>query len=84
MGIRDSPFGVAVDWKARVRYLSLLHSVQTSSVVNQRPIQWVPGSLSSEVKLPGLEADHSSPPSADVKKSGAIPPFSYMSSWRDP
>jgi hypothetical protein len=35
------------------------------------PIQWVPGALSLGVKLPGREADHSSP-SSDVKNSAAI------------
>jgi hypothetical protein len=34
----------------------------------QPPIQWVPGALSPEVKRPGLEADHSPPASAEVKK----------------
>jgi hypothetical protein len=33
----------------------------------QPPIQWVPGSLSLGVKRPGREADHLSPPSAEVK-----------------
>jgi hypothetical protein len=34
----------------------------------QLPIHWVPGALSSGVKRPGREADHSSPASAEVKK----------------
>jgi hypothetical protein len=33
----------------------------------QPPIQWVPGALSVGVKLPGREADHSPPSSAEVK-----------------
>jgi hypothetical protein len=33
------------------------------------PIQWVPGALSQEVKLPGREADHPSPTRAEVKKT---------------
>jgi hypothetical protein len=32
------------------------------------PIQWVPGALSLGVKLPGREADHSPPSSAEVKE----------------
>jgi len=32
----------------------------------QPPIQWVPGTLSLEVKWPGHEADHSPPPHAEV------------------
>jgi hypothetical protein len=31
------------------------------------PIQWIPGALSSGVMLLGREADHSPPPSAEVK-----------------
>jgi hypothetical protein len=35
----------------------------------QPPIQWVPGALSTGVKRPGREADHSSPSSAEVKNA---------------
>jgi hypothetical protein len=35
----------------------------------QPPIQWVPGALSLGVKLPGREADHSPPSSAEVKNA---------------
>jgi hypothetical protein len=35
----------------------------------QPPIQWVPGALSSGVKQPGHEADHTPPSSADVKNA---------------
>jgi hypothetical protein len=31
-------------------------------------IQWVPGALSLGVKRPGLEANHSPPPSAEVEE----------------
>jgi hypothetical protein len=41
----------------------------------QPPIQWVPGALSLEVKRPGREADHSPPPSAEIKNV-----WSYTSS----
>jgi hypothetical protein len=34
----------------------------------QPPIRWVPGALSLGVKRPGREADHSPPPSAEVKE----------------
>jgi hypothetical protein len=34
----------------------------------QPPVQWVPGALSLGTKWPGLEADHSSPSSAEVKE----------------
>jgi hypothetical protein len=49
----------------------------------QPPIQWVPGALSLGVKRPGSEADHSLPSSAEVKVSGAIPPFPNTPSWGD-
>jgi len=32
------------------------------------PIQWIRGALSSGVKRPGREADHSPPSSAEVKE----------------
>jgi hypothetical protein len=35
---------------------------------NQPPIQWVLGAISLAVKWQGLEADHSPPTSAKVKK----------------
>jgi len=35
----------------------------------QPPIQWVPGTLSLEVKRPGREADHYPSYSAEVKNS---------------
>jgi hypothetical protein len=41
----------------------------------QPPIQWVPGALSPAVKRPGRQADHSPPASAEIKKSGSIPPL---------
>jgi hypothetical protein len=36
------------------------------------PIQWVPGTLSPEVKRPGREADHSSPASAEIRLHGVL------------
>jgi hypothetical protein len=47
----------------------------------QPPIQWVPGDLSSEVKLMGHEADRSPSASAEVKNGGAIPPLPHTSLW---
>jgi hypothetical protein len=41
----------------------------------QPPIQWVPGALSPAVKRQEREAYHSTPPSAEVKIGGAIPPL---------
>jgi hypothetical protein len=48
----------------------------------QPPIQWVPGTLTQGVKWPGYEADHSPPPSAEVKHSGAMPQLHNTPSWR--
>jgi hypothetical protein len=45
-------------------------------------IQCLRGAISPGVKLPGREADYSSPSSAEVKSGGPIPLFPYMSSWR--
>jgi hypothetical protein len=44
-------------------------------------IQWVPGEISSAVKRPDREADHSPQRSVEVKNGGGIPPLSGMSSW---
>jgi hypothetical protein len=45
------------------------------------PIQWVPGALSSWIKPPRREADHSPPASADVKTMWiytSTPPYAFM------
>jgi hypothetical protein len=53
----------------------------------QPPIQWVPGALSLRVERPGCEADHSPPPSAEVKNawsSTSTPPihlYGMVLSW---
>jgi hypothetical protein len=41
---------------------------------------WFPGGR-GVAKRPGREADHSRPPSAEVKLGGDIPPLSHTSSW---
>jgi hypothetical protein len=38
-------------------------------VPTQPPIQWIPGALSLGVKRPGREADHSPPPSTEVRNA---------------
>jgi hypothetical protein len=43
----------------------------------QTLIQWVPGGLSSGVKRPGREADHSRPSGAKVKNGGAMGEWMY-------
>jgi hypothetical protein len=47
---------------------------------SQSSIQSLPAALSSGIKRPGREADHSPPSSAEVKNDGAIPPLPHMSS----
>jgi hypothetical protein len=45
------------------------------------PIQWVPGAVSTAVKRPEREADHSSPASVEVKKMWiytSTPPYVFM------
>jgi hypothetical protein len=54
----------------------------TALVPTQPPIQWVPGTLSLEVKRPGLEGDHSPPFSADVKECFDLCLYSHNTpSW---
>jgi hypothetical protein len=45
------------------------------------PVHWVPRVLSTGVKRPGHEADHSPLSSAEIKNDGVIPPLLHMSSW---
>jgi hypothetical protein len=49
--------------------LSLLNVVQTSSGAHAASYPMDPGVLSMGVKLPGREADHSPPTSAEVKRT---------------
>jgi len=48
--------------------------MMTSWGLTQRPIQWVPGTLSLGLKWPGREADYQPPSSAEVKNA-----WSYIS-----
>jgi hypothetical protein len=62
---------------------SLHHRVQIGSDAHPLPIQWVLGVLSLGVKRPGREADHLSPPSAEVEE--CVEPYLHSpntSSWR--
>jgi len=45
------------------------------------PAQRIPEVLSSKVKRPGREADHSPPSSAEVKNEWSCNPFPYTPSW---
>jgi hypothetical protein len=47
----------------------------------QPHIQWVLGFHRWGVKGKEREADHSIPPSAEVKNGGAVPPLSHTPTW---
>jgi hypothetical protein len=47
----------------------------------QLSIQWVSGARSPRLMRPGLEADHSFPTSAEVKKTWIYTPIPHTSSW---
>jgi len=58
-------------------------SSRTTLGPTKHPIQWVPGTLPLRVKRPGLEANHSPPSSAEVKKCVELYLHSpNMPSWR--
>jgi hypothetical protein len=49
--------------------------------LTQPHVQWAQVAFSSGVQGYVLEIDHSSPSSAEVKNSGAIPPLRHISAW---
>jgi hypothetical protein len=49
---------------------------------NNLPIQWVPGTLSLEVKRLGREVDNSPSPSAEVKNTWSYTSTLNTLSWR--
>jgi hypothetical protein len=63
---------VGVRFLAGTRDFSLFRTIQTGSLV-----------VSSWVKWPGREADHSSPSNGEVKNGRAIPPILNIFSWLD-
>jgi hypothetical protein len=76
--------GIATGWTARVPFQTwqdCFSSLQCPHRL-QPPIQWVPWwALSSAIKRPGREADHSTSLSAEFKYGGTIPPFPRTSLW---
>jgi hypothetical protein len=77
-GLDDRGFGVRVPLGSRIFFSTSFRPALGST---QSPIQWVPGALSPAVKRPGLEADHSSPTSAETKKMWiytSTPPYAFM------
>jgi hypothetical protein len=75
-------------WRAGIRFLagdidfSLFHRVQTGSETHPICYSMGTGALSLAVKRQRREADHSPPPSAEVKNGGAILPLPHSFSWR--
>jgi hypothetical protein len=74
---RDNSVGIAPGWmigvlgfdSRRGLRISLFTTASGTALgPTQPPLKWVPGALSLGVKRPGLEADHSSPSSAEVKE----------------
>jgi hypothetical protein len=90
VGSRDGVFGIATGYGlddrgigVRVPVGSRIFSTSSRPAVGPtKPlIQWVPGALSAGVKRQGREADHSPPPSAEVKKMWiytSTPPYAFM------
>jgi hypothetical protein len=65
-GLDDTEVGVRVP--GRVKNFLFFTSSRPALGSTQPPIQWIPGALSPVLKWPELEADHSPPTSAEVKK----------------
>jgi hypothetical protein len=71
----------AMGWTTGVRfpagtgYFSPSYRVQTGSGVDPAPYPMGTVGFPPRIRRPGREADHSPPSSADVEKSGAIPPL---------
>jgi hypothetical protein len=70
-----------VRFQAGARDFSLLHTVQNGSVAQPPPYSMKTAAVSTGIKRPGREVDHSYPSSAEVKTDGAIPQLSGTSSW---
>jgi hypothetical protein len=65
----------------RDKRFSLLYNIKTGFGVHPTSCAMGTGADSAGVKRPGCEADHSPPPRAEFKNSGAITPIPHTSSW---
>jgi hypothetical protein len=63
------------------REFSLLYSIHAGSWAQPVSYAMSTGDSFPGIMQPGSEADHSHPPSAEVKNGGAISPFPHISSW---
>jgi hypothetical protein len=79
---RDSVVGIATSYGLDDRGVGVRVPVGSRIFSSPNcPIQWVPGALSSGVKRPGREVDHSPPTSAEVKKMWiytSTPSYAFM------
>jgi hypothetical protein len=77
-----------MDWMTAVQFLagqdfSLHHIIQTGSETHRFFCPVGTRILSSGIKQPENETNHSPPPSsAEVKNTWSYTPFSHMSAWR--
>jgi hypothetical protein len=87
MGYISAGIATVTSWTVRfpaeARNVSVLHSVHIGSEAHPVSYPLATGALSSGLKPPGREADHSPPSSVEVKNGEAIPPLSHTSSWSD-
>jgi hypothetical protein len=78
-GLDDGGVGIRVPVRSKMFFSARLS--RQALGFTQPPIQWVPGALSTGVKRPGREADHSPPASAEVKKMWiytSTPPYAFI------
>jgi hypothetical protein len=66
---------------SRVKNFHFSTSSRPALGPTQPPIQWVPVALSTGVKRPRRETDHSPPTIAEVKKCGIIHPVRHTPWW---
>jgi hypothetical protein len=66
----------------RVKIFLLSTSCRPVLGPTQPPIHWSPWAVSSQLKRPGPEANHSRPSSAEVKNGAVITLLPQSSSWR--
>jgi hypothetical protein len=75
VGVAQLVYWRTTGWATRIGSPALPAAPRPSLGPTHTPIQEVSGAISPEVKRQERVADHSPPSSAEVKKSGAIPPL---------
>jgi hypothetical protein len=79
---RNSVVGIATSYGLDDRGVGVRVPVGSRILSTKPPVQWVPGALSSGVKRPEREVDHSPPTSAKVKKMWIYISTPHTPSWR--